>query len=322
MGITLNNAEILREMCGNKLNTIFKPEEFKRFACHFGSIQRYSFLNRLIIYTQNNNRSDIREASAWVRLGRKVSEKALPIYVVDENTEFKYIDSESKEINLSDINLEELEAAIKLGVVKKVLDDTELKLIKVYDISDTFEASRCVQVNYPKFSVDTLYKYIQNSGLNPSVGVDSKGISESKYDISNNTLLISKDIGYKAVGICIDIVFTICERKINSIIGNCEISKELIKKYIKYSVLTYFGMNGQADEVDFYEVDQVFIKCSNGENLAVLINIFNTVEESLYELFSVESAISNFDEYTLNRANKLLNILEANYRLMKIEGSI
>lgn len=304
------------------MKSIFTPERFKEIACHKYNICKCSFLNRLIIFMQNRYCTELKSSDYWNMLGREIINNAIPVYILGDTEDIKYIDcSSNQEIKTSDLTIDEIDKAISLGVIKKTVKSTEVSEIKLYDVKDTVysgeksgndEFNRCKKMS--KLKISTLYKYAELTGISLETNKDIK----TTFDKKTNTLICGKEFGVDKLNACIEALSEACIYIAEKayLLDNEELG--LLHEYFRYGIYSHFGLNAK---VDFSNIEVVYANRIREDSIENLICAFEIVENSLSEIFALNDNQADFDNNLIKRAEMLLNILEANYSTRKLRGN-
>lgn len=135
-----NNAKFdIKECYGNGIKHIVQEYELcKKFIGNYSAIQGLDSFNRLAIFGQQTDITDIQSEIDWVRAGRRVMETAegvrvcTPVY----RTTYTYVEN-GETVERNDLSPEELRQAVQLGVIHKENELVKYSLAVVYDISET-----------------------------------------------------------------------------------------------------------------------------------------------------------------------------------------
>ena len=77
-------ATKLAEMLNNNMNKILTPSGYKRILNKKNNLVRYDIINRMLIDVQSKDSFDLKTYDEWLIEGRKVKDKAKPIYIIKE----------------------------------------------------------------------------------------------------------------------------------------------------------------------------------------------------------------------------------------------
>ena len=313
-------------MYQNSIERIFIPEEFKEIASHSNNIQGYSFINRALIHIQNRFCTDVRSRESWEVAGRTISDRAVPLGIITKIEEVHYIDTEnSEEVNREDFSADEFVKALRLGLIEKRTDITNIKCRLVYDESDTkiIVDSQETERRQRKLKLSALYQILSEFGIVVIKAEDNV----TSFDNDNATLKVGSENLQERLKIICDAISSISIGMSGSSIDfNLDILG-LASKYILYAICTYYGVSCTVDFSNSSEVYQQLynIKSVDDQVSAVdeFINVLDTSEFIINQyLFGRDSGGIDAESQTnkIKRAGKLLDILEASYEAYKFRG--
>jgi hypothetical protein len=293
-------------------------------------IHGYNFINRILIYIQNKYATALKGEAGWQTIGRVVKSKNSPIWVLDNILKVEYIDPKTNEVITDlDLNISEVDEAVKVGVIKKEVNIEGIRIIPVFNIKDTelfdaysYKEYRTQEKEKRELKISELLKiakkdfditcvktqrksYFKNNKL--YIGVDGytgkvEAITEaiySKVGLESNIESFKSD-------------YDVDDNKLNIIMSVCKaIFVESVKSYclIDYNVeRTSFKI---VEELDFSNNDilQCFMQAAS--------YIYDVIEELICLLNPTNRVIS---ESSLRKAEELLNILEAHEALSRLRG--
>ena len=323
--------EELYDLYENNISSVINPSMLATIADYGNNVHGFNFINRVLIYIQNKHATSVMSGEAWEIAGRRLNSRPTAIWVIDQILKTTYTDAETGEtIENSDLTLEEIDNAVRLGIFKKSKETIGLKSLPVFSLRDTTVYDSDTYKRYTKH----FKAPIKVSGLlgllSDWFNVQCETLppkSKSYFDLQTNTLHISNDsIESKIYAIVDAITYQInIEEARDSFISSggdqeCSsaiegVAKAFIREYIKSIVIPEYFV----DEGAFSEVNNFDFSDQN------ITNYFISIMISAYELAesisgSLRPNTAGFDEVTLRKANQLLNMIEANYEYLRIRG--
>lgn len=307
--------EQLQRLYSDNLAKIFTHSGFKKIADHSNNIQGYSFINRALIYFQNENASDVRSYEGWEASGKIVDANTNGISILGVIQDIHYIDTESdEEVILSELTPIELRKAIELGLVTKTIDIAGLKCEIVYDISDTKDINTQVLTcrQSRSFKLSSLFKLAQSI----DISVEKVDDSNTTYDKDLNTIKIGSDSIENKIKV---IMYALIEKLIYSIVDASDLEKndlELVLIYSYYSVCSYYGLESSMIE---YEIDNMNLNVDEDkqENVIAYMDVAEQFIQDYIINGNNQGTIINTSQISndkAKRASMLLSILESNYQ--------
>lgn len=301
----------------DNIANVMTPSKYKNTIRKDNNLGRFDILNRMLIEIQSNNAYDVRTADEWELEGRSIKKGAKPIYIVIPMYTHKYIDKNNdKEVKSDDLTLDEVNAALKYGLIERV-DKLETSYVKsAFDIRQT-RGTQKYNITRPIIKASKLIKLLADiTGCKIEVG------DITYYSKSSNIFTVSKqsykELSINIVDILVDYTFNNVVKQIEKE-NNTEFSEydnELIKNTIQYSLDTFF-MNGRQTDFDI-------VRHTNIDRLILILNvtdsiIFNIINNVEYTDGSIKNDISkNID--IIKKAEALLDIMEANNINKKMKG--
>lgn len=322
------NTDSLYRLYSNNINTILNTETLSVLSNYTNRIYGYNFINRLLIYIQNKYANCVMSENQWISVGRILKDKPNPIWIIDNCTNVKYVDSDTKkDISIDELSSVELIQALKLNVIQKETFVTGLKSIPVYSIKDTKIG------NSGESSIDEKYTYdIKLSTLLDVISNElnikcKKSDMNSAYNIMDNTLYIGADSIENHVKAMGDAVYSLID--FNNIVNDLVDNKKLTAKFV-YRVMDlgniFINESLKTLVIPDYFVDKAKFDDLNriGDMSDLEISSFIEIFNSIYEL--VDNVICRVipknisSDIKLRKAAELLSILEANDTIQRIKN--
>lgn len=189
----------------------------------------HNFYNNILIRAQCEWCTDVRTKEQWLMCGYKLKEDARTIWIVDSIESNKYKDATTgNDEDTSLMSIEELNAAIQIGLLVKSTSKKIYKCIRAYDISDTVQG-RCRIVTFNE---------IRQSIMN-------------NYDIEIRIVGSKEEAG--AYDVTTDAIYAI--GKIASIVSSCE--SEANSKLVEYAVNSIIYNEGYINITDINDAIMV-----------------------------------------------------------------
>lgn len=126
-------SEYIRDINGEKVERILKADNM---------LYRHTVMNRILIDIQDKNGeySDIRTAEEWYLLGRKVEDTRKLVNLINTSNCTVYIDvNTEKPITRMELSPDEIDIALKTGIIKKSEKVVRTSIVLGYDVSNTYE---------------------------------------------------------------------------------------------------------------------------------------------------------------------------------------
>lgn len=272
---------------------------------------RFDSINRIMISLQTEKAFDIKTADEWTLCGKNLVKGAKPIYILLPVYKNEYFDKLTEiPINKIDLNNEELQEAIRLGIVEQKNGIAEMKLGKMFDISDTLPMSASGIDKYnmvkPELSLFELFSMFRNI---TGYKIERAGTpEEERMDTEEMAIYLwGKEYTEIARTLAVALAkYAIFSEKQFESVDEWEV--ELIKDSISFSLQTLFALEN---------VDTEFKALENlgGEQVLEILNIINTVVANFMQYMKFDgteeklSTVQDIDK--IRRAEKLLNSLNA-----------
>lgn len=267
-------------------------------------------MNRLLIFIQDKQATEVDTKENWIAKGRQVKHGALGIRIIIEKEKTKY---RTDNIDLMGITAEEINKAIEFGIIEQeVIQDNVVG--SVYDIRDTIIIDNETYEDYlsnikrKTLKVSSLTEYIKIEGNLPNKEtIESIERSLNGQDINN-----------------IDLEIKII--KMIDIIANTEILKLKSLGVTDNSLLDIIDKHLVVTLRHLYKIDSSDVKIGLGDikiNIEDMLNIVDYVNQVYNLIIKInygEQLIDLSSQLDIEkRAERLLKVMEANiaYRRMK-----
>lgn len=306
----METAEISKLFQDN-INKVLTPSGYKHIIRRDNNLSRFDILNRILIEIQYPNAYDVRTSEEWLIDNRNVKNNSKGISIMLPVYSSKYIDAETgEEININDLTLDELNAAIQHNVVLRK-DSLETTCIKqLYDIRQT------ISLDNSKYAVSK--PIIKSSSVISMFQIVTGCTVEygdiTYYSKSKNILTVSKqkyiELAVSLVDILVDFYI---KTAINDVCNNNDIDfseydVDLIKYTLQYSFDTLLRDNRDCE----FDI----VRHTSTNKLLLILNIVDSIVSGIAENIEYKNsdisrdAVSSIE--TLKKAEALLNIMEAN----------
>lgn len=318
------NINGIYEALENGIDKLNNPKDYKGIVKRDNNLVRFDFINRILLYAQNNNAFDVRTEDEWKIADRQIINGEKPIFIVIPKYESIYIDKDTnKQISDTDLSMDETYMALKYGIIERSDTIKDIKIQEVYDIRQTKSlGNNKYRVSKPIIGSKNLVKAVQKVLM---CNVENSDITY--FSNSDNTLRIeNKPYEELAKDIVDIIVDKVANDRLSEIIEYTssisfeELSEydiDLIKLTTKYALDTLLHINRSTD-LDIVRHTQKY----------KILSILNIADSIVYELSSnLEYKNDNISKditkslITMHKANIVLNIMEANDINKKINGA-
>lgn len=295
----------------DNINKVLTPNGYKHIIRRDNNLSRFDILNRILIEIQYSNAYDVRTSEEWLIDNRSVKTNSKGISIMLPVYSSKYIDAETgEEININDLTLDELNAAIQHNVVLRK-DSLETTCIKqLYDIRQTISLDNSkYTVSKPIIKSSSIINMFQAvTGCTVEYG------DMTYYSKSKNILTVSKqkytDLATNLVDILVDFYI---KTAINNVCNDDDIDFseydiDLIKYTLQYSIDTLLRDNRDCE----FDI----VRHTSTDKLLLILNIIDSIISGISENIEYNNsnisrdAVSSIE--TLKKAEALLNIMEAN----------
>lgn len=299
----------------DNIGSVLTPSGYRSIIRRDNNLLRFDMLNRILIEIQYPGAFDVRTTEEWIIDNRTIKNKSKGINIVIPIYSHVYVDSSNgNNINSDDLTLDELNMAVKYGIVSRKDDLETLAAKQVFDIRQTDTLSNeKYNVAKPVIKSSSLLKLTSDL-----LGCKIESSDITYYSKSTNTLTVSKQ-NYKELAITIsDIltdyymknIITDMVKSYNEEIYNdmSEYDFDLIRATLQYGMDTLFRNDRDAD----FDV----VRHTNIDKLLLILNITDSImyritEEVEFTNDTVKKDITTSVD-TLKRAEALLDIMEAN----------
>lgn len=312
------------EILENGINMLNNPKDYKGIIKRDNNLIRFDFINRILLYVQNNKAFDVRSEDEWKIVNRQIITGENPLFIIIPKYESVYIDKDTQEqISNTDLSLDETYMALKYGIIKRSDTIKDIKMQPVYDIRQTKSLDNTkYKVSKPTIGSKNLIKAVQSILM---CNVENSDITY--FSNSDNTLRIENKPYEKLAEDIVDIIVDkVANDRLPEIMQDTselkfddlsEYDIDLVKLTTKYALDTLLHINRNTD------LDIV----RHTQKLKIL-SILNIADSIVYELSSnLEYKNDNINKditkslITLHKANVVLGIMEANDINKKINGA-
>lgn len=336
------DANSLKILLKNNVGMLFESENYSDYIKQTISVEGYDFMNRFLIFFQNRRATDVKGELAWSELGRAVIESNKPIWVIVPVYRSVYINIETEaELKNNELSLTEIIQALELGLIQRQKSIVDFESTMVYDIGDTRIINEAQAEEYETYSkkknikLSTLCDLCKQTCDMQIASNDGDTYYSSEY----NTIYIGKDSGVnKASAIVKILVGCLIERLTNNYelyTGELDsmasenklvlddINRRFIEDSVMYAVYNYMGINV---EYAFEYIKEVYQEVVESErNMTELINKLNCIEyltDSILSKFNSGNIDSTSKILVMKKAERLLDIIEANNVMLLLRGGI
>lgn len=292
----------------DNIDKVLTPSKYKHIIKRDNNLSRFDILNRILIEIQYPNAFDVRTAEEWIIDNRNIKSKSNGINIILPMYSYSYIDAENgNEININDLTLDELNAAIQHGVVHKKENLETTCVQQLYDIRQTvsIDGSK-YEVQKPDLkssSIISIFKNITDCGIQYS--------DITYYSKSKNVLTVSKqnysELAVSLVDILVDFYLNIIKKEEYST-ELSEYDMDLVKYTLQYSLDTLFRDNRDCE----FDI----VRHTSTDKILLILNITDSIIGGISESINYSNSTINKDAVssieTLKKAEALLNIMEAN----------
>ena len=306
----METAEISKLFQDN-INKVLTPSGYKHIIRRDNNLSRFDILNRILIEIQYPNAYDVRTSEEWLIDNRNVKNNSKGISIMLPVYSSKYIDAETgEEININDLTLDELNAAIQHNVVLRK-DSLETTCIKqLYDIRQTISLDNSkYTVSKPIIKSSSIINMFQ-----AVTGCTVEHGDITYYSKSKNILTVSKqkytELAVNLVDILVDFYI---KTAINDVCNNNDIDfSEYDVDLIKYTLQYSFDTLLRDDRDCEFDI----VRHTSTNKLLLILNIVDSIVSGIAENIEYKNsdisrdAVSSIE--TLKKAEALLNIMEAN----------
>lgn len=297
------------------IRKLLTADGFERVASHSNNLTGHSFVNRVAIYEQNAECTDVRSRLAWKIAGRLVMDNAKGIELTNTVNKVTYREvGTGRLVPASELRPDEFTMALELGLIIKHIDVAELRSAFGYDIKDTYEIEGFEppkEVWTRKLKLSAVFKLLESIGI--SVAKDD--IPKTAFDNEDSTLIIGNDSLDERLEECLSTVVEVCIKHggLDGRLSRAEV--KLIRDYVVYAAATYFK---RETNIKFDYVDKIYKSIEGTDRADILIGVLEVLEDMLNK-YIFNECMENFgdDGYTdresiAHKASLLLSIMDAN----------
>lgn len=298
----------------DNIDKVLTPSGYKNIISRNNNLSRFDVLNRILIEIQCPGAYDVRTADEWVIDNRSVKNGSIGISILLPLYSYKYIDVETgNEINSDDLTLDEINAALNYGVIRKEETLETTYVVEMYDIRQTARLDNSkYTVSKLEMKSSVLIKLFQNVTNCSVVHGDITYYSKSK-----NELMVSKqsyrDLANSLSDTLVDYYMKMVKN--NNTDELSEYDMDLIRYTLQFSIDSLF-MNTREYEFDI-------IRHTDTNKILLILNIVDSLLYGIADDINYTGSQVGKDAAasveTLRKAEALLNIMEANNisRIMK-----
>ena len=334
------DANSLKILLKNNIGMLFEPENYSSYIKQSIRIPGYDFMNRFLIFFQNRKATDVKNDIAWSDVGRALIESSKPIWVIIPIYKSVYVDLESgRELKQNELTITEITQALDFGIIQRQKSIVNFESTTIYDINDTkiIEASKAETYDN-KIKKKNIKLSILCDLCTQTCGIKISGTNVATYyDKESNTLYVGKDTGLAKASAIIEILVTCMIERLNSnyelstseltsktFNNKLELSEEnrrFITESVLYAVYNYIGIS---NKYTFDYVKEIYGDMSSTEDsMNELVNKMNCIDYITYNIlskFNSRSADSTSKIMVIEKAERLLDIIEANNVMHIIKG--
>lgn len=299
----------LYDIYNNSINGVIGPSLIVYLANKDRRMVGTSLLNHILIYIQNKHSSIVKSSDYWEAMGRSVSYKASPIWVIKSIDKIKYTDTENgAEIVKMELNPFEVDEALRMNIISREIETTGLSTYPVYKYEDTYlddDSSSVDEADYPLISLSELLKMLEST-----LGIRVVSKCNSDFDSDNNCICLKDKIFS-------DKIEVIAKAITHNILGRGnDANFDIIKAYIREALKHYLNNKYTVTERSI-NLDKIDWSNLNRDKF---IDDFSLAYDFIDTIMSMSVKSKNISEYTMRKAAALLSIMEANYQNMKMRG--
>lgn len=306
------NTEHLQNIYKNNIDRIFKIEDFKVIADHHFNIGCDTFTNRVLAYIQNKFATDVRTDNSWEASGRKIKDRAVPIWLIKAVTDTQFLDSRTNSVaDISKLTPQEVKEAVNQGIINKEINIKDFKCIQAYDIRDTVEVVNNSIKENSKLKVSTILSILNAIGIK----IDKDDTSCISFDYDTNTLKYGEGSLKEKLMVLFEAlaIFIVNEHDVDIEFG--DIIERVAILYSRYSIFTFLDLD--TSDLDFSILESVDNEC-----MCELISVLEDIEPIVFAIITSNLKETNrkISQDKMARAAVLLSILESNYQINNLRG--
>jgi len=338
------SSERLLNIVDRQFNTLFYNEsKYKNFLDIVGKFHGYSIENMLLILSQCPSASKIAGYHTWKnKYGRKVKADAKGIELLAPKTVSVYVDkTTNRVVKYKDVTKDELQQALRAGLVERKRQQKGYINITVFDISETDGNEidiEGINSNVIVNDIDKLCRVVERvTGIKMTlvnVGDEFKKSGNEIVIINHGDISTIKELISKAIDSFTsklefkDEIYS-GEYNDTEVFSVSDIDRLVINTSITYIILNKFGI--ETDDYNFKIITNwanSYISTKEGKRkLKLLVGYIGKIADRLLIEIENEYGISinmieenNVDTIREHLAEELLTMLEANAARVKING--
>ena len=133
-----NKYDKVKELLDSNMNKLTDKDYLLEFLKQMGRFHRYSVLNRILIYIQNNKAFKVAGYNKWKEMGRQVRQGEKGISVIAPRFGNRYwVKAENRYLGYDELTKSELKEAISQGLIEVLRDIVGYGTATVFDVSQT-----------------------------------------------------------------------------------------------------------------------------------------------------------------------------------------
>lgn len=329
-------SEELRVLVQSNIEALFEQESYKNYLIQSGYTCGYDFINKFLIYFQNKHSTEVKSDLDWREHGRIVLSTANPIWILMPIYKTAYRDVETcKLIKSEDLSILEIQQALEYGLIAKEKYLIKMSTSQVYDIADTkvIQEGSKDEAN-KQIKLSSLYSMCSDT-CNMKVSISS-GVTH--YDQKTNHLVIGNDTIENKVSTIVNCIATYLvnvriskietyanddvDKHLENLTNISEVNRRFMAQSIAYAVLARFGIRAEIED-EFKGIEDIYKWFSSSDiNIEQLYDVMDSIEN--IKDFMIESVIKThrISSEAADKAEKFLNVLEANAAMQMIKSGI
>lgn len=306
----------LAKLFQDNLYNILTPNGYKNIINRNNNLSRFDILNRILIEIQYPGAYDVRTEEEWIIDNRNVKKNSDGINLILPLYTYKYVDTETNEdINIDELTLDELNAAIRYGVIRKEENIETSYIVRMYDIRQTnrIDDSKYT-ISKPEMKSSVLIKIFQDV-----TGCEVVNSDITYYSKSKNELTVSKQSYIELANSLCDMLVEHYMRIVKKD-NNGELSEydmDLVKYTLQYSIDTLF--------MSTRECNFDIIRHTDTDKILMVLNIVDSllygISDSINYTGNQVGKDASESIEILRKAENLLNVMEANNISKTMKGA-
>lgn len=256
--------------------------------------------NHILVFIQDKYSTDVKSEYFWANIGRKLKSKAFELGIIYEHNKIRYINTETGDtVDINQIMPSEFKEALKYGIITKEVRTEELKVHKMFDIRDTVV-----------YDEQAYQQYINNKNENKVTDIKERVTAFIQKNIVDIKLGLDEDLN--------ELIEIVLEhlRKNNTI---PDFMFDTVSEATKVSLLHLD--NKEYDDKRLVNLSNSMYEAYKQDTKTlkdILECILNTIK-SILNINNIGSSIED-DFVVIQKAERLLNIIEANNAILNVRG--